>query len=281
MRTRNFPLFDPVLKLGVYDEVALVMLDGRPYGPHWEQLLRRLDIQTLFKLSLRSREMFRVVMAYVQEHNPDSCHKDELRFGGTRDRLSKVPVELFPAIFACITMADRISLSRTSRKFRALFARELQAVVTRTLRKFQMVYYEIRFMQTATMTVLSGPLVSHLLEYRSPVTHHEFYTPASAYPSVLRFFELATVFVGTAGRCNRGMDGTSAATTFFHPLMAQYFRVSQSRTDSALSCVLYAPLSHLFGAVTHYGLWLGYPDTGSFSLAVSTTVSTRTEFGSR
>ncbi|KAJ7919827.1 hypothetical protein B0H13DRAFT_1868242 [Mycena leptocephala] len=163
-------------------------------------------------------------------------------------------------------MADRISLSRTSRKFRALFARELQAVVTRTLRKFQMVYYEIRFMQTATMTVLSGPLVSHLLEYRSPVTHHEFYTPASAYPSVLRFFELATVFVGTAGRCNRGMDGTSAATTFFHPLMAQYFRVSQSRTDSALSCVLYAPLSHLFGAVTHYGLWLGYPDTGASGL---------------
>ncbi|KAJ7891183.1 hypothetical protein B0H13DRAFT_1887270, partial [Mycena leptocephala] len=243
--------FDPVLKLGVYDEVALVMLDGRPYGPHWEQLLRRLDIQTLFKLSLRSREMF--VSSW-------------LRFGGTRDRLSKVPVELFPAIFACITMADRISLSRTSRKFRALFARELQAVVTRTLRKFQMVYYEIRFMQTATMTVLSGPLVSHLLEYRSPVTHHEFYTPASAYPSVLRFFELATVFVGTAGRCNRGMDGTSAATTFFIRLWLSTSGFLSPVTDSALSCVLYAPLSHLFGAVTHYGLWLGYPDTGASGL---------------
>jgi hypothetical protein len=53
------------------------MLQGRPYRLHWEQFLRRLDMQTLFKLSLRSSEMFRVVMGYVQEHIPESCHKDE------------------------------------------------------------------------------------------------------------------------------------------------------------------------------------------------------------
>jgi hypothetical protein len=33
-----------------------------------------------------------------------------------------------------------------------------------------------------------------------------------------------------------------------------------------MNCVLYAPLSHLFGAVTHYGLWLGYPDTATTGL---------------
>ncbi|KAJ7811873.1 hypothetical protein B0H13DRAFT_2472163 [Mycena leptocephala] len=97
------------------------------------------------------------------------------------------------------------------------------ATDTRSLRKFQMVHYEIQFMQSATMTVLSGPLVSHLLEYRIPVTHYEFFVPGSAYRSVLRFFELATAFVGTAGRYNRGMDGISATTTFFHPCTAQYF----------------------------------------------------------
>jgi hypothetical protein len=219
------------------------MLQGRPYGPHWEQFLRRLDVQTLFKLSLRSSDMFRVVMGYVQERIPESCHKDEcelesayfapgifaaVQVGGPLDRLSKVPVELFPTIFACITMGDRLSLSRTSRKFRALFARELQAVVTHTLRKFQLVHYEVWFMQSATLTLLSGPLILHLLDYRVAATHLEFYAPSAAYHSVLRFFELATVYVGTAGRYNRGLDGTSGATTFFHPCVALSFKVAQT-----------------------------------------------------
>jgi hypothetical protein len=53
------------------------MLQGRPYRPHWEQFLRRLEGQTLFKFSLRSSDMFRVIMGYVQERIPKSCHKDE------------------------------------------------------------------------------------------------------------------------------------------------------------------------------------------------------------
>jgi hypothetical protein len=174
-----------------------------------------------------------------------------------------VPVELFPTIFACITMGDRLSLSRTSRKFRALFARELQAVVTRTLRKFQLVHYEVRFMQSATLTLLSGPLILHLLDYRVAATHLEFYAPSAAYRSVLRFFELATVYIGTAGRYNRGADGTSGATTFYHPCVALSFKIFQSRTDSAMDCIPYAPLSHHFGSVMHYGMWLGYPNTST------------------
>ncbi|KAJ7916703.1 hypothetical protein B0H13DRAFT_2323180 [Mycena leptocephala] len=181
------------------------MLQGRPYGPHWEQFLRRMDMQTLFKLSLQSSEIFRVVMGYVQGRIPESCHKDELRVGGPPDRLSKVPVEFFQTIFVCITVGDRIRLSRTSRKFRALFVRELQAVVTHTLRKFQLVHYEVWFIQSATLTLFSGPLVSHILDYCVAATHLEFYTPSAAQCSVLRFFELATVYVGTAGRYNRGM----------------------------------------------------------------------------
>jgi hypothetical protein len=53
------------------------MLQGHPYELHWQQSLCYLDVQTLFKLSLRSSDMFRVVMGYVQEHIPESCHKDE------------------------------------------------------------------------------------------------------------------------------------------------------------------------------------------------------------
>jgi hypothetical protein len=33
-----------------------------------------------------------------------------------------------------------------------------------------------------------------------------------------------------------------------------------------MNCVPSAPLSHLFGAVTHYGLWLDYPDTATAGL---------------
>ncbi|KAJ7894785.1 hypothetical protein B0H13DRAFT_1885789 [Mycena leptocephala] len=62
MNTRKPLIFNPALSLGVYDDVSVTILQGRPYGPHWEQFLLRLDVQALFKLSLRSSDMFRVVM---------------------------------------------------------------------------------------------------------------------------------------------------------------------------------------------------------------------------
>ncbi|KAJ7916392.1 hypothetical protein B0H13DRAFT_1871281 [Mycena leptocephala] len=70
---------------------------------------------TLFKFSSRFRVMFRVAIACVQERIPELSHRDELRVGGPQDRLSRVPGELFPTIFACIIMGDRISLSWASR----------------------------------------------------------------------------------------------------------------------------------------------------------------------
>jgi hypothetical protein len=44
--------------------------------------------------------------------------------------------------------------------------------------------------------------------------------------------------------------------------------LSCSRTDSAMDPIAYFPFTHLFGAVTHYGVWLGYPQTSSAGVSL-------------
>jgi hypothetical protein len=63
--------------LGVYDSAAICVAEGQPYDEHWERIFASLDVKSLFKLSLRSRTMFQLVMQYVRVHMPDPCHRDE------------------------------------------------------------------------------------------------------------------------------------------------------------------------------------------------------------
>jgi hypothetical protein len=64
-------------RLGLYDAVSVDMMDGRPYDWAWAQIFRRFDAETLFKLSLRSCSMFKIVMEYVKECTPATHHVDE------------------------------------------------------------------------------------------------------------------------------------------------------------------------------------------------------------
>jgi hypothetical protein len=63
--------------LGVYNATAVVMYEGQPYSPAWDHVLHTMDIQTLFQLALRSRTLYKVVIEYVRDNMPESCHKDE------------------------------------------------------------------------------------------------------------------------------------------------------------------------------------------------------------
>jgi hypothetical protein len=63
--------------MGIYNTVAVSMMENRPYDEGWNFVLQSMDIASLFKLGLRSQFMFEVIMGYVRQHMPDSCHKDE------------------------------------------------------------------------------------------------------------------------------------------------------------------------------------------------------------
>jgi hypothetical protein len=63
--------------MGVYNTAAVAMLEGRPYSSAWDDVLDSMDVDTIYKLGLRSRHMFNVVMSYVRKRGPDSCHRDE------------------------------------------------------------------------------------------------------------------------------------------------------------------------------------------------------------
>jgi hypothetical protein len=175
--------------------------------------------------------------------------------------LSRLPLHNFPLLFANTSMRDRISLARTSRKLRAICARELQASINRVLRKFNLSHAEIRFMQTATMTLISGPLITHLMDDNFIPSHLDFYTPNGNFSAVMQFFHLATLYEETSTTHENGSVGGQSMATLSRPYSGKYIHVIQSRTDSAMDCIPYSPFSHLFGSISHYGVWLGYPRT--------------------
>ncbi|KAJ7018406.1 hypothetical protein C8F04DRAFT_1328170 [Mycena alexandri] len=80
--------------LGIYVQAAICVFSGRPYDSHWETILKGLNSVTLFRLSLCSSEMFKVVMIYVRATQPESSSIDEVRVGGPNDRLSLVPTDV-------------------------------------------------------------------------------------------------------------------------------------------------------------------------------------------
>ncbi|KAJ7914110.1 hypothetical protein B0H13DRAFT_2270904 [Mycena leptocephala] len=251
----------PPTLLGVYASVAIPMMKNRPYDWHWRHVIRELDARALFALSLQSRDMLKIVLAFVHETRPTGGNTDEGLAGGPDDMLSRLPLHVFPLIFASTSMCDRISLGRTSRKLRAICARELQAAVHRVLQKFNLSHTEIRFMQTATMTLISGPLIAHLTENSLSPSHLDFYVPNGNFSAVMRFFHLATLYEGTSNTYTNGCVGEESISTLYRPYAGKYLRVIQSRTDSAKDCTPYAPFSHLFGCISHCGVWLGYPRT--------------------
>ncbi|KAJ7643148.1 hypothetical protein DFH06DRAFT_1137096 [Mycena polygramma] len=242
--------------LGLYDQMAVEMMNAHFYGEHWAFVFRRLDVVSLFKLGMRTAQLFRLVMEYVSRHMPDSGHIDER---GPRDMLSKLPVELFPQIFAAMKFADRLGLGGTSRKFHALRAREFQAAVRRLCARFGLSYVHIRFMQSATSAVIAGTALQSVLDYDHAGDHLDFYAPNLTYPWVLRFFELAIGYTPFPDHAFHRRDGVQDRKMFYQAAFNAFIHVMRSRTDSGLDCVPYSLFSHLFWAATHYGIWMGYP----------------------
>ncbi|KAJ7028041.1 hypothetical protein C8F04DRAFT_1292078 [Mycena alexandri] len=246
--------------LSVYNYAAVRILEGRPYDEHWRAVLATIDVVSLYRLALTSRALFSVVMAHVRASQPPSGTSEE-----------SLPVELFRLILPCLKLADRMALSRTSRKFGALVTRELQAGVNRILVRFGLCPAEIRFMQSATMTVLCGQCIPYLLDYSSRPYHLEFCAPRATYHSVLRFFTFATGYDGFEKFLNNlnypeGFDDSMKFAASNEN--TEFVRVARSITDSALDSVTYSPFSHLFGAITHYGAWFGYPRTSMASVTM-------------
>ncbi|KAJ7911254.1 hypothetical protein B0H13DRAFT_2660611 [Mycena leptocephala] len=253
--------------MGAYNTAAVAMLEGRPYSSSWDDLLDSMDVDAIYKLGLRSQPMFDVVMGYVRKRGPDSCHLDELRTGGASDYLSKLPVDLFPIIFAHTKLKSRINLSGTSRKFRALCARELQASVNRLLCQFHLSHITFRFMQTLTRAIICRSTLGYLFDYNCTPTNMEITVPINTYAAVLRFFSVATDYAAYPSDSFGKSSGVLHSTTLRHPSSTKSIVIFCSITDSGLDPIPYSNFSHLFGGVTHYGLWLAYPETATSSIS--------------
>ncbi|KAJ7177020.1 hypothetical protein C8R46DRAFT_1030234 [Mycena filopes] len=250
--------FGIVPRLALHVEVAIASLNCHTYDARWEELLATIDTLYLFQLALRSLPMFRLVTTFVQQRQAPSSHAHAYIVGQTGDLLSGLPCEVLALILSNTTLAARTNLGRTSRKLRALSHRELQDGVGRILRRFRLCHADIRLMQVATGAVVGGDAVTSLLNYDFTPRWLDVYSPLSSADAVVRFFKLARADLETAkGECTLG--GVLDCTRFFSSPSKDVVRVFRSRTENALDCTTYLPLTHLFGAITAHGIWLGYP----------------------
>ncbi|KAJ7120672.1 hypothetical protein C8R43DRAFT_1136623 [Mycena crocata] len=258
--------------LSTSQRTKLASLMRLPYGPKWASFLSTLDFLTLFKFSLESRAIFRVVMQFVRANDrppPRSSDSASSIRRGPLEFLANVPTDIFPLIFSGLTLRDVLHLSWTSPDYHPLFARELQTVLTSLLSSFGLVYDEVRFMQTATLAVISGSTVARLLDSSVKPSNIDFYCPKPAYPWVGRFFEIATRYrpalpVGGSDR----FEGIAECLQWHLPDMRHLVNIFCSESDSALECATYFPFSHLMAAITHYGVWFAYPSSSTKLLSM-------------
>lgn len=150
--------------------------------------------------------------------------------------------------------------------------RGMQRTTARLLRIFDLSHAELRFMQTATMSILSGPAIPWLFNDSVTVTHLDFYAPPAAYSLILRFFSLTTSYCALP-QPQRARDGVHHTISFRNP-RGQIINVMCSKTRNALHCMPYEPFTHLVGAVTHLGAWFAYPTTSTAMLALPNRAST-------
>ncbi|KAJ7780001.1 hypothetical protein B0H16DRAFT_1711225 [Mycena metata] len=234
--------------LSVYNYASIRVLQGQPYDASWQAVLSTINPVSLYKLLLTSETMFELVMAHVRAVQPSSGSHDEHLVGSAQDRLSSLPNELLCVILARLNLVTRLSLHRTCKKLAALCARELQAGVARVLTSFGLCHAEIRFMQSATMAAIGGHCIPHLVHYKALPEFFTLLTGLEATPLLLNNLYVPEGYDDCA-------DFGAAANT------PRSIRVVRSITNSALDSITYSPFSHLFGAVTHLGLWLAYPDS--------------------
>ncbi|KAJ7677868.1 hypothetical protein DFH06DRAFT_1121430 [Mycena polygramma] len=274
-RARKAPDFGRGPALGVYNTVAVSMLQGRPYDSNWAYVFRTLDLHTLFKLSLRSPEMCRLVLEYVNENRPACWQADEFIMGSCFDYLSKMPVELFAFILGDLSTADHINLARVSRKFRALCSRESQVSIDRLLRRFGLTHVAIRFMQSATLAIIAGAGVADFMTVGSRPAYLDFFAPNTTYAWVVRFFEVSTGYDAWPEEIIHDHPHVLHRTALYRQYTGLFLNINQSCTDSAMDCVPYLPFSHHMVSLSHLGAWISYPDSVAAGVSLPNRASLR------
>ncbi|KAJ7112077.1 hypothetical protein C8R43DRAFT_961915 [Mycena crocata] len=175
----------------------------------------------------------------------------------TSARSIAFPVEILFAIMANLRVAELVQISQVSRALRSEYPKCVMLLVDNLLLDFGLCPREVRFMQTATLSVLAGACIPFLLYGRGKrlVRNLEVHCPQNSLPWVTRFLDLTTSYkfagVYREGNCRSGVD---RSFLFVRPDGEKTIRLLSSTTPSALHCLPHAPFTHQFGAVTHLGL---------------------------
>ncbi|KAJ7455959.1 hypothetical protein B0H11DRAFT_2244302 [Mycena galericulata] len=147
-----------------------------PYCPAVESALACMDWNDLFHFSMSTSQIStRNVRKFVHDQvdsllEADVCIKEE------RDLFTRLSTPLILSILGKLPLIDRLRFSQTSHRNAQLCAITLQNILTGILARFGLQYSDVKLLQAATGTLISGSTITSLVHNPFHPNDVDFYT---------------------------------------------------------------------------------------------------------
>ncbi|KAJ7934091.1 hypothetical protein B0H13DRAFT_1951710 [Mycena leptocephala] len=295
-------------------EGQLTLLETIPDGPDTRRVLSTMSATTLFKTAMRSDKLFILVGNYLdfidqygideeeesigspmeteeitqtdgEEPQPDmdsvTTHvsDSEPGEGANQGPASHVPLPLLPTelklhLLKDLGLADRIHFAQTSANASHLSAAVLQTAAASMLRRFRLRFSEVRLMQTALGSLITGSGMISLIHAGPHFDPNDldFVTRRGDSWDVVKFLEKAGSYE------YKGLlpvyahsEGVRRVRLLEHPLGLKV-KVIESETSNPIDVVALSPSSSAIGAWGPNGIWHGYASITTRSISITTPV---------
>ncbi|KAJ7648262.1 hypothetical protein DFH06DRAFT_1135703 [Mycena polygramma] len=264
-------------------DYAVRFLARTPEGLPSRQVLSTMNARQLFGMATQSEKLYTVVANYLdflkdggldvedeasgsdmssngedmsddevpqeEESNPNAASTDTSKSSA----VNRLPAELGLQILRDLPLVDRLRWARCNRDGALATAASLQEAAVSILSTFDLRFGEVRLMQTAMGSVISGSTIPHLMNAGNKFMPNDldFYTPRRRGYDVSQFLQMGDTYDFAAG--------IGKVFTLQHSRTGRKINVIESLTDRPLDSLAHFHSTCVFGAWTARGLWHAYP----------------------
>ncbi|KAJ7130153.1 hypothetical protein C8R44DRAFT_871991 [Mycena epipterygia] len=287
---------------GVFRDVRklqLRFLANTTDTPAIRVVLSLMTANELFKTALISKDLYNKVadfLDYVRREGAqaiestdagyssdgDSCSADEGQQedvqmdGSIENAFSSFPSEVLLYILRYMDLEDRQRFAQASRECCELSAQSLQRQGAALLRSVDLRFEEIRLMQEATGSMITGALLVSLLQFHS-VGHSDDVNVVTGWGEggpVVEFIEMCSDYkTATFTGNHESHTGIAFSWTLLHAHTGRKLHISESRTSSPVDAIAQSPSSCVVGGWGAYDVWHGYPALMHANMAICTATT--------
>ncbi|KAJ7671029.1 hypothetical protein B0H17DRAFT_1209176 [Mycena rosella] len=180
---------------------------------------------------------------------------------GLENGISSIPMDVGLAILGYLPLSDRLHFAQTSRGASYLASVALEVKATRILSLFDLRFCDIRIMQSATGTVISGSVISALVMSGAPFVPGDldFFTAKSRGFEVMLFLTRSGQYCLTAFSAEYQYASGIGKVWTLLGLHGQKMNIIESLSSNPFDAIGHFHLSCVIGAWTADNIWHRYP----------------------